>query len=93
VAVAVVASYRDLQTSPGTLFICEVGLGGQLRPVAQLERRLQEGQRLGFHRALVPAGSEITAPAAMTLIQATTIQGALVAALHHEPAPEPDQNT
>ncbi len=93
VAVAMVASYRDLQTSPGTLFIGELGLGGQLRPVAQLERRLQEGQRLGFHRALVPAGSEITAPAAMTLIQATTIQGALVAALHHEPAPEPDQNT
>ena len=45
VAVAVVASHRDLLIPPGTLCIGELGLGGQLRPVARLEQRLQEGQR------------------------------------------------
>lgn len=84
VAVAVVASYRDVLISPGTLCIGELGLGGQLRPVAQMEQRLQEGQRLGFHRALVPAGSEITPPAAMTIIAAGTIRQALVAALKND---------
>ena len=32
----------------------EVGLTGEVRPVAQLPLRLQEGARLGFERAAVP---------------------------------------
>jgi len=36
------------------LFIGEVGLTGEVRPVAQLPLRLQEGVRLGFERAVVP---------------------------------------
>ncbi len=84
VAVAVAASYRDLLVPPGTLCIGELGLGGQLRPVTRMEQRLQEGQRLGFHRALVPAGSEITPPATMTIVKAGTIRQAMVAALHND---------
>ena len=48
VAAAVVASYRDLTLPPGTVLVGELGLGGQLRPVGQLELRLQEAVRLGF---------------------------------------------
>ncbi|HJW63470.1 MAG TPA: DNA repair protein RadA, partial [Actinomycetes bacterium] len=33
----------------------EVGLGGEVRQVPQLPRRLAEAARLGFRRALVPA--------------------------------------
>jgi hypothetical protein len=33
----------------------EVGLGGELRQVAQLQRRLAEASRLGFVQAVVPA--------------------------------------
>jgi len=36
------------------LFMGEVGLTGEVRPVAQLPLRLQEGARLGFERAAVP---------------------------------------
>jgi len=36
------------------LFLGEVGLTGEVRPVAQLPLRLQEGSRLGFDRAAVP---------------------------------------
>ncbi|MEX1325038.1 MAG: DNA repair protein RadA, partial [Synechococcaceae cyanobacterium] len=57
VAAAVVASYRDLTLPPGTVLIAELGLGGQLRLVSQLELRLQEAGRLGFNRAVVPKGS------------------------------------
>lgn len=32
----------------------EIGLGGEIRPVIGLERRLQEAARLGFKQALVP---------------------------------------
>jgi len=33
-----------------------VGLGGQIRPVSQMELRLKEAAKLGFKRALVPKG-------------------------------------
>ncbi|MFN8012336.1 MAG: DNA repair protein RadA [Holophagaceae bacterium] len=45
------------------LFMGEVGLTGEVRPVAQLPLRLQEGSRLGFARAAVPRlGLEGKAP-------------------------------
>jgi DNA repair protein RadA/Sms len=35
----------------------ELGLGGEVRSVPQLERRLAEAARLGFETALVPPGT------------------------------------
>jgi hypothetical protein len=43
---------------PADLVVCgEVGLGGEVRQVAQCERRLAEAARLGFSRAVVPQTS------------------------------------
>ncbi|MEB3235552.1 MAG: DNA repair protein RadA [Cyanobacteriota bacterium] len=89
VAAAAVASYRDLTLPPGTVLIGELGLGGQLRPVSQLELRLGESARLGFTRAVVPRGSGLGAVAAglgLQLLEAGTIAEALVAALGTNPA-------
>ena len=87
VAAAVVASYRDLTLPPGTVLVGELGLGGQLRPVGQLELRLQEAARLGFRRAVVPRGSGLGRLAAgldLQLLEAGTVAEALVAALGAE---------
>ncbi|MET0478440.1 MAG: DNA repair protein RadA, partial [Actinomycetota bacterium] len=46
---------RDRQVPSDLITIGEVGLGGEVRPVPQLPRRLAEAARLGFRRALVPA--------------------------------------
>jgi DNA repair protein RadA/Sms len=89
VAAAVVASYRDLTLPPGTVLVGELGLGGQLRPVGQLEARLQESARLGFRRAVVPKGSGLGRLAAgleLELREAGTVAEALVAALGVNPA-------
>ena len=89
VAAAVVASTRDLTLPPGTVLIGELGLGGQLRPVSQLELRLGEAARLGFTRAVVPRGSGLGPVAAglgLQLREAATIAQALVAALGVNPA-------
>ncbi len=49
------ASARFDKALPADLVVCgEVGLGGELRQVTQLERRLGEAARLGFTRAIVP---------------------------------------
>ena len=89
VAAAVVASYRDLTLPPGTVLIGELGLGGQLRPVSQLEQRLQEAARLGFRRAVVPRGSGLSRLAAgldLQLLEAGGVAEALVQALGVNPA-------
>jgi DNA repair protein RadA/Sms len=89
VATAVVASYRDLTLPPGTVLVGELGLGGQLRPVGQLELRLQEAARLGFRRAVVPKGSGLGPMAAgidLQLLEAGTVAEALVMALGVNPA-------
>ncbi|MEO1431186.1 MAG: DNA repair protein RadA [Cyanobacteria bacterium J06633_8] len=58
VAIAIVASFRDRIVDSGTVLIGEVGLGGQVRPVSQMELRLKEAAKLGFQRAIVPKGQK-----------------------------------
>jgi DNA repair protein RadA/Sms len=53
-ALALASTLRDRPIVPGTVAIGEVGLLGELRAVAGLERRLREAARLGFSRAIVP---------------------------------------
>lgn len=42
--------------APETAVVGEVGLGGEIRPVASLEARVMEAGRLGFKRLIVPGG-------------------------------------
>ncbi len=89
VAAAVVASYRDLILPAGTVLVGELGLGGQIRSVAQLELRLQEAARLGFRRAVVPRSSGLAPVAAalgLELLEAGGVAEALVAALGVDPS-------
>jgi len=54
VAVAVVSSLKDRPVDPRTLVLGEVGLGGEVRGVQQIRRRLEEAAKLGFKQAVVP---------------------------------------
>ncbi|MGI0484703.1 DNA repair protein RadA [Pantanalinema rosaneae CENA516] len=60
VAVSVVASFRDRVVNPRLVLIGEVGLGGQVRPVSQMELRLKEAAKLGFKQAIVPKGHSLS---------------------------------
>ena len=48
---------RDKPHRPDLVAVGEIGLGGEIRPVPQLERRLAEARRLGFRAAVVPKRS------------------------------------
>ncbi|MPZ88784.1 MAG: DNA repair protein RadA [Nitriliruptorales bacterium] len=52
---AIASSRRDSPVPRDVIVLGEVGLAGELRLVAQTERRLAEAARLGFHRALLSA--------------------------------------
>ncbi|MGM9935981.1 MAG: DNA repair protein RadA [Candidatus Ornithomonoglobus sp.] len=54
VCAAIAASMSDSVIPSDMLFIGEVGLGGELRAVAQVEKRLTEAANLGFKTAVVP---------------------------------------
>jgi DNA repair protein RadA/Sms len=55
VCLALASAARNRQVPAELITFGEVGLGGEVRPVPQLPRRLAEAARLGFRRALVPA--------------------------------------
>ena len=54
VVAALASSALGRLLAPKAIFLGEVGLTGEVRPVAQLPLRLQEGARLGFQLAAVP---------------------------------------
>ena len=57
ICAAIAASRADVVIPPDMLFIGEVGLGGELRAVSQLEKRLTEAANLGFKTAITPKQS------------------------------------
>ena len=62
VVAALVSSLDDRPIPADALFLGEVGLGGEVRPVAAVERRLAEAARQGFRRAFLSGRSRIAAP-------------------------------
>lgn len=53
VAAALASSLYDRLVPPHAVFIGEVGLGGEIRPVSQTERRLAEAANMGMRQAYV----------------------------------------
>jgi DNA repair protein RadA/Sms len=57
VALAMASAAADLSVPGSVVAIGEVGLAGEVRRVPGVARRLAEAERMGFRRAIVPAGS------------------------------------
>jgi DNA repair protein RadA/Sms len=80
IACAIASSYYEKPLPADTAVVGEIGLGGELRPVTQIERRVLEAQKLGFKRIIVPKSSEkIRTPSAklgIQIIPCDTVEGA-----------------
>jgi DNA repair protein RadA/Sms len=80
VACAIASSFRDLPAPTDLAIVGEIGLNGELRRVAHLERRVAEAAKLGFKRVLVPKSVANTRGAqqlGVTLLGAATVVEAL----------------
>ena len=53
VGLAIVSSFLNRALDFKTVAIGEIGLGGEVRPVNQIERRVAEARNLGFERCLI----------------------------------------
>ena len=62
VAVALVSSLMSIPVRSDTAFVGEVGLLGEVRPVAAIEKRIQEARRMGFSRIVTPVSYTKGAP-------------------------------
>ncbi|HEX6091452.1 MAG TPA: DNA repair protein RadA [Gemmatimonadales bacterium] len=79
VAAALVSSLYNRPAPADVIFVGEVGLGGEIRPSAAVERRVAEAARLGFRRVFGSARNSIKVPG-MQLVPLEHI-GQLVRAL------------
>ena len=61
VLAALVSSVHDRPVPGDALFVGEVGLGGEVRPVAGVERRLAEASKQGFRRVFLSSRSRLSA--------------------------------
>ncbi|MCF6159253.1 MAG: DNA repair protein RadA [wastewater metagenome] len=57
IAMTIASSFMEKIIPPDTVVIGEVGLGGEVRSINQIEIRLKEAQRLGFKKAIIPKDS------------------------------------
>ena len=48
------SSFRNRPMPEKTVVFGEIGLSGEVRPVARGQERLKEAEKLGFKRAIVP---------------------------------------
>lgn len=54
VCCAIISSIRDIPADSLTCVVGEVGLGGEIRGISHLEKRIQEAQKLGFEKIITP---------------------------------------
>jgi len=60
VAAALMSSVLDRPVPESTVVFGEVGLAGEIRAVSQMQARLKEAQKLGFHQAVLPEARRIS---------------------------------
>ena len=78
-AVAIASSLRDTPVRADAAIIGEIGLGGEIRSIHQMEKRLAEARKLGFTCCVVPCRNVQNARVApgIKLIEVDTITAAL----------------
>lgn len=59
VLAAVLSSNMDIALDATTCLCGEVGLAGEVRSVNRIDQRIQEAQKLGFKRILIPAEQKV----------------------------------
>ena len=49
-----ISSFKDLSPKESTIVIGEIGLSGELRRVQNITKRIDEAQKMGFSKAIIP---------------------------------------
>jgi DNA repair protein RadA/Sms len=77
VCCAIASSLMDKPADNKTVLIGEVGLGGEIRGVGHLDKRIQEAEKLGFKKVLVPKISKLPKKSSIEIITIAGINDAI----------------
>ncbi|MFA6322501.1 MAG: DNA repair protein RadA [Candidatus Buchananbacteria bacterium] len=58
VCLAIISAIKDKPWPVGLIALGEVGLGGEIRPVAAAQKRIDEAEKLGFKAVIMPQSKE-----------------------------------
>ena len=59
IALAILTCVRDVVFDSHTAIVGEIGLSGEIRAVNHIEKRINEAQKLGFKRIIIPASNDV----------------------------------
>lgn len=76
-ALAIAGSHLRRSLPRTAAAVGEVGLGGEVRPVSNLDQRLREAARLGYTAAIAPAMKGLRAPKGMNVVGVRSIGEAM----------------
>lgn len=57
IALSIASSMRDVSVDSTAVAVGEIGLGGEIRTIGHIEKRVQEASKLGFKKIILPAGN------------------------------------
>jgi len=52
--ISIYSSYKDIPVDSETVIIGEVGLAGEIRTISNIEKRINESEKLGFKKIILP---------------------------------------
>jgi len=84
-AMAIASSVRDIPVRADAAVVGEVGLGGEIRTIHHIEKRIAEVQKLGFKQLVLPRNNAQQARNRKDIIltEVETIEEAMRAMMHH----------
>jgi DNA repair protein RadA/Sms len=77
VCAAIASSFRDKYVHNKTVMVGEVGLGGEVRGIGHLEKRIQETEKLGFEKIIIPKTSKYKGENSISIIQIDNLVSAI----------------
>lgn len=59
IALAIITCVRDVVFDSHTAIVGEIGLSGEIRAVNHIDKRINEAQKLGFKRIIIPQANDV----------------------------------
>lgn len=59
IALAIITCVRDIVFDSHTAIVGEIGLSGEIRAVNHIDKRINEAQKLGFKRIIIPESNDV----------------------------------
>ena len=84
IALAIVTCVRDVVFDLQTAIVGELGLSGEIRAVNHIEKRINEAQKLGFKRIIIPEANDVQEKfEGIEIVKAKRIMEAITGSIKH----------